>query len=49
MSDPQLLQLEDSEPEAPERYDWPRLVEQLNRLPQSDARAGLGVSYGARK
>ena len=23
MSDPQLLQLEDSEPEAPERYDWP--------------------------
>jgi uncharacterized protein (DUF169 family) len=32
MSDPQLLQLEDSEPEAPDRYDWPGLVEQLNRL-----------------
>ncbi len=32
MTDESLLQVEGTQPEAPEAYDWKLLVEQLNQL-----------------
>jgi hypothetical protein len=55
------VRIDATQPEEPDAYDWPALVDQLNRLLrlrttligmklfQSDARAGLGVSYGRSK